>query len=555
MKPQPLQRRYLASFRVSQVSHRFTDVLVIGSGVAGNSAAIHAASVPGIEVLLLAKASLEECSTFYAQGGIAAVLAPEEHEDSLDSHIEDTIEAACGLADPEVVRLVVEEGVGRVEELMGWGARFDRKDGRIQFTREGGHSRPRIVHTGDTTGKEIERTLLAQVQKAPAILPLRETFAIDLITRGGECRGALVHRPSGDLQAVWAKRTILATGGAGRLYRETTNPTVTTGDGLAMGLRAGATLQDLEFIQFHPTTLYVAGADRFLISEAVRGEGARLVDKNGERFMIRYHLRGEMAPRDTVSRGIMKRMSELGDNKVFLDLSAIPSERILERFPAIREFCLGFGIDILREPIPVRPSAHYTIGGLRVDQVGHTDVPGLFAAGEVTASGLHGANRLGSNSLLEGLVFGARAGEQAAQEARGTALPPEPFEPGTEEIWPGDIKGKDHLDLADLRSSLQSEMWRRVGIERTGEDLRRTLRQIEEWVPYVLGATFHHPVGWTLQNMMATGYAVTLSALRREETRGVHFRADFPERDDVRWGRHQEMKLEDLIPLAEDSKR
>jgi L-aspartate oxidase len=544
-----LKRRYLASYRVPQISHRFTDVLVIGSGVAGNSAAISAGSVPGTQVLLLSKDSLEESSTYYAQGGIAAVVAPEANEDSLDSHVEDTLEAGCGLADPEVVRLVVEEGVRRVEELIGWGANFDRKDGRIEFTREGGHSHSRILHTGDTTGREIARTLLLAVEKRSSILALSDTFAIDLITRDGECLGALVYRPSGDLQAVWAKRTLLATGGAGRLYRETTNPAVTTGDGLAMGLRAGATLRDLEFIQFHPTTLYVAGADRFLISEAVRGEGAKLIDKTGERFMHRFHQRAELAPRDTVSRGIMSRMKELGDNKVFLDLSSIPPERIRERFPTIQAFCSGFGIDILKEPIPVRPSAHYTIGGLCVDPLGHTDLPGLFAAGEVSSSGLHGANRLGSNSLLEGLVFGARAGERAAREAAEIPHPPIPFEPRPEEIWSGDLKGKDHLDLSDLGTSLKSEMWRRVGIERVGPELRRTLEQIEEWVPYVLGASFANPTGWTLQNMMLMGYAVTLAALGREETRGVHFRSDFPERDDSRWRRHQDLRRDDL-PLV-----
>src|SRR6185503_6182453 len=229
MKLPQLQRRYLATFRVSQISHRFTDVLVIGSGVAGSRAAIAAAEVPGVEVLLLAKTTLEESSTYYAQGGVAAVLSPEENEDSLTSHVEDTLAAACGLADPEVVRMVVEEGVHRVEDLIGWGAAFDRKGGRIQFTREGGHSHPRIVHTGDSTGQEIERTLLEELKKRRAILALRDTYAVDLLTRPDGCWGALVQRPSGDLQAVWAKRTILATGGAGRLYRETTNPTVTTG--------------------------------------------------------------------------------------------------------------------------------------------------------------------------------------------------------------------------------------------------------------------------------------------------------------------------------------
>jgi L-aspartate oxidase len=541
-----LKRRYLVSFRLPRISHRFTDVLVIGSGVAGNTAALSAAEVPGTEVLLLSKSALQECSTQYAQGGIAAVLSPEETDDSLDSHARDTIEAACGLGDPGIIRLVVEEGVRRVEDLIAWGAQFDRKDGRIDFTREGGHSRPRILHTGDSTGQEIERTLLAQVVRRPEILALKDTYVIDLITRDGECQGALVYRPSGDLQAIWAKRTILATGGVGRLYRETTNPQVTTGDGLAIALRAGAVLRDPEFIQFHPTTLYVAGADRFLITEAVRGEGGRLIDKGGERFMHRFHPLAELAPRDTVSRGIISRMKELGDTKVFLDLSAIPPERILERFPQVREFCLGFGIDILKEPIPVRPSAHYTVGGIRIDAEARTDVPGLFAAGEVASSGLHGANRLGSNSLLEGLVFGTRAGARAALEAKAVPIPRVAFDPPAGDFWADDFKGQDHLDLADLRMSLQSEMWRRVGIERTGEDLRRALRQILEWVPYVLDAEFAHPTGWTLQNMMLAGYAIALGALRREESRGVHFRADFPQRDDPRWGRHQDIRLADM---------
>ena len=551
MKFPQFQRRYLVPFKIAKISHRFTDILVIGSGAAGNSAAIAAVAVPGTEVLLLSKVDLPECSTQYAQGGIAAVLAPEETDDSLDSHVEDTIEAACGLADPEVVRLVVEEGVQRVEELIRWGARFDMKEGRIHFTREGGHSRPRILHTGDTTGKEIERTLLQEVEKHRAIVTLQGTYAVDLITRDGMCHGALVYRPSGGLQAIWAKRTILATGGTGRLFRETTNPQVTTGDGFAIALRAGAVLRDPEFIQFHPTTLYIAGADRFLITEAVRGEGGLLIDKEGQRFMHRFHPRAELAPRDTVSRGILTRMKELGDTKVFLDLSGISAEKILERFPKIHEFCLGFGIDILKEPIPVRPSAHYTVGGIRTDKAGRTDLEGLFAAGEVASSGLHGANRLGSNSLLEGLVFGARAGAQAAREARGIPHGPMPFDPPDQDFWQGDIQGKEHLDLPDLTMSLQSEMWRRVGIERTGTGLRHALAQIEEWTPYVLGAAFLHPAAWTLQNMLLTGYAIGSGALRRQESRGVHFRADFPDRDDALWGRHQDLRLSDLITAEE----
>jgi L-aspartate oxidase len=538
---QHLLQPRLVGFRASRVSHRFTDILVLGSGVAGLSACLAAAERPDLEILLLSKDKLEESSTQYAQGGIAAVLEPERCADSTADHAADTIEAACGLADSEVVRQVVTEGVDAVEELIRRGARFDRHHGQLHFTQEGGHARPRILHRADRTGAEIVRALLEAAQRLPQLTTLHHTFAIDLLVDGeGRCCGALTFRPANVLQAIWARRVVLATGGAGRLYRETTNPHVTTGDGLAMAFRAGATLRDMEFVQFHPTTLYVAGAERFLITEAVRGEGGKLVDARGERFMERYDPRGELAPRDIVSRSILRHMAETKETRVFLDLSAIPAARIREHFPFLVKLARRFGIDATHEPIPVRPSAHYTVGGVRVDRDGATELPGLFAVGEVSSTGLHGANRLGSNSLLEGLVYGRRAGRRAAAELDGGGERLRfPFDVSAErdaarKVDPG------HIDVADLQHSLQSLLWREVGIERQEQGLVHALEQIEDWTSYVLPVIFTEARGWTLQNMLTTAYLITLGALRRRESRGVHYRIDFPE-PDPEWQRHQDI--------------
>lgn len=539
-----LQRRHLVSFRLTQVPHRFTDILVLGSGAAGLSAALAASEDPAVEILLVAKDLLHETNTYYAQGGIVGVLAPEITGDSLESHVRDTLAVAEGLGDETATRATAEDGVTRVRDLIALGAAFDRDpEGRIHFTREGGHSFSRILHTGDTTGKEIQRVLLKTALERPNITFLPQTFAVDILVRDGSVQGAILCPPEEQIVAAWAKRTILATGGAGRLYRETTNPQVSTGDGLGMAFRAGAAVQDLEFVQFHPTTLYVAGAERFLITEAVRGEGGVLRNGAGEAFMARVHPLADLAPRDVVSRAIMTVLRERGENKVFLDLSAIPGEKIRARFPRILEILKGYGIDILREPIPVRPSAHYMIGGVRTDLLGRTSLAGLFAAGEVASTGLHGANRLASNSLLEGLVFGHRAGSQAARECREERLPepfsvdglPIPFEPKPAT-----------LDLNDLASSLRSLLWQKVGLERNGRDLGEALRQIESWIPYVLGTDFRETRSWTIQNMILTAYLITLSALRREESRGVHFRSDFPERVDARWARHTTVSRADV---------
>lgn len=530
-----LLRRNLAAFAVTRIPHRFTDVLVLGSGVAGLSAALAAVEERDIEVLLATKTDLQETATRYAQGGVAAVLDPDLTGDSPEIHVQDTLKTAAGLGEEEVVRLTVSEGIERVRHLSELGVNWDRdEEGTIQYTIEGGHSRPRILHRGDTTGQEIQRALVNAAREHPGITLLDHTFAVDLLTEDGVARGALLVRPRGELEAVWARRTVLATGGLGRLYRETTNPSVATGDGIALAFRAGAVVEDLEFVQFHPTTLYVAGAERFLITEAARGEGGVLVDALGNRFMPRFHPLADLAPRDVVSRAIVTVMRETGSNRVFLDLSPIAPERIQIRFPRILEKLRGFGIDILRQPIPVRPSAHYSIGGVRTDLHARTSVEGLFAAGEVAATGLHGANRLASNSLLEGLVFGHRAGRRAGEEARDVPLP-RPFSVtgAAEPVGVG-----PPLDLEDLTTSLRSLLWQKVGLERDGESLRSAFQQICSWIPYGLGRQFQEARSWSVQNMLLVAFLLAYSADRRKESRGVHFRVDYPETDDENWKRH-----------------
>lgn len=528
--------RYLVPFHPKQVPHFFTDVLVIGSGLAGLRAAM--AVPPQLSVLVVTKDKIAQSNSVQAQGGIAGVLSP---DDRFEDHVADTLEAGGTLCDPAVVEQVVCEGPQRIAELVEWGTNFDRQDGDLGLTREGGHGRARVAHAlGDATGKEIMRAMIARVATAKNIDIWENTFTIDALTHKGVCRGCLVWNGHHGKTLIWAKQTILATGGAGQLYRETTNPDVATADGIAMAYRAGAEVRDMEFMQFHPTVLYIAGSSRSLITEAMRGEGAKLIDRNGHRFMPDFDPRAELAPRDVVARAIVEQMERTKHPNVYLDMTALDADWVRARFPGIALICEEFNIDIATDRIPVRPGAHYMMGGVSVDADGRTCVPGLWAVGEVSNTGLHGANRLASNSLLEALVFGARAGAAAARETQPLngcyqVLPLEnpPVKPFIEP-----------LDLADIRNSLKSLMWRNVGVRRDAVGLAEAADNIARWCRYVLPRQFSDPTGWELQNMLSAGRLIISAAARREETRGCHVRTDFPNPDDAHWDRHQSFRLE-----------
>jgi len=527
--------RYLVAFHPKRIPHHFVDVLIVGGGIAGLRAAM--AVDPRLSALIITKDRLNESSSAYAQGGIAGVLAP---EDQFESHVADTLIAGAELCDPEIVEMVIREAPGHIRELIEWGTVFDREAGVLTLGREGGHSHHRIVHAlGDATGKEVMRAMIFRAREELDTQIWENTFTIDLLTHKEECRGALVWNKYHGKTYVWAKQTILCTGGAGQIYRETTNPLVATGDGHAIAYRAGAELLDMEFMQFHPTVLYIAGSSRTLITEAVRGEGALLVNAAGERFMPAYDERAELAPRDIVSRAIVDQMHKTRHPCVYLDLAPLGAELTRKRFPGIAKSCAEFGIDITRDRIPVRPGAHYMIGGVRVDKNGQTTLPRLWASGEATSSGLHGANRLASNSLLEGLVYGAHAGEAASAAAINEldtfqAIPIEnpPLEPHEEP-----------LDLADIRNSLKSLMWRAAGVQRDGGLLGEAGETINHWCRYALGRQLTAPAGWELQNMLTVSRLVIEAALLRQESRGVHCRTDFPERDNIRWQRQLGRKI------------
>ena len=550
------QRRYLVPFNAARLPQQFTDVLVIGGGVAGLRAAI-AAAEEGVEVLLVTKDTIAESNTWYAQGGIAAVLQP---IDSYQSHVDDTEKAGAGLCEDAAVDVVIKEGPQRVLELLSWGAHFDKQIGNphdLAFTREGGHSFARIVHAyGDATGKELATTLINAVRSRELIRTSERSFVIDLITDETACVGALV-MSDGHLQIIWAKRTILASGGAGQLFRESTNPHIATADGHAMAYRAGATLQDMEMMQFHPTTLYIAGASRALITEAVRGEGAYLVDRNGYRFMKDYHEGGELAPRDVVSRAIVAQIRKTNFTNVYLDARHLPGGQFKARFPQLAKLMGEFDIDCSKDLIPIHPAAHYMIGGVDVDLHGRSSLAGLFAVGEASCTGLHGANRLGSNSLLEGLAFGARTGTEAARAAKLNQV-----------RFPLKLDHKiapslrTELDISDVKSSLRSLMWRNVGIEREGQRLEETREIISFWTRYVMDKTFAAPAtsvqaaaeGWEVQNMLTACTLMASAAHARTESRGAHFRIDFPKRDDVHWRLHLQWRrpMETPIPMPLD---
>ena len=535
-----LQRRYLIGFDSRRLGHIFTDVLVVGCGAAGLRAAIEASECG--EVIVTSKDEVAESNTSYAQGGLAAVF---DQGDTLESHIDDTLRTACGLGDESVIREVVAAAPKHMRQLQEWGMPFDQDDGRIALGREGGHSARRVLHAaGDATGRVLSETLLAKARSIEHVKVFDHCFVLDLVTdppEGGSdarCIGALTYHQRYGLQLILARQVILASGGAGVLWRETSNPPIATADGVAMAFRAGVPIADMELMQFHPTTLYVAGSTRSLVSEAVRGEGGHLVGRDGERFMADYHEMAELAPRDVVSRAILDHMVKTGSTHVYLDVRHLGGKEFAGRFPSIDAQCRRFGIAPDTDLIPIHPAAHYMIGGIPAEIDGRTRMPGLWACGEASASGLHGANRLASNSLTEALVLGARCGRGAGEAAAGTAthsLGPIPID------WTVPPSDRTTMDLSDILNSLRSLMWRNVGIVRQGERLTETLEIIDFWGRYVLDKEFYDPAGWQVQNMLTAAQIVSECALRRTETRGVHYREDFPETDPI-WQRHQSVR-------------
>ena len=518
------------------------DFLVIGSGVAGLSFALRAAEHG--TVCVVTKKESAESNTNYAQGGIAAVMDP---EDGIEAHVEDTLVAGAGLCHEDVVRMVVSEGPERIRDLIDLGAQFDRDpDGDLHLGREGGHSADRIVHAEDMTGREVERALLTAVRRSANITVLEYHYAVNLLTEhqlGEEpvagdpihCYGAYVlDSTTGVVHTVLARVTLLAAGGAGQVYQHTTNPTVATGDGIAMAYRARAVVANMEFIQFHPTSLYLPGADfdgrSFLITEAVRGDGGLLTNLAGERFMPAYDEREELAPRDIVARAIDDQMKKRGDEHVWLDISHKPSEAVIRHFPNIQETLLQHGLDMTTGPIPVVPAAHYTCGGVVVDQVGQTSIAGLFACGEVTCSGLHGANRLASNSILEALVYAHNAVGPATAYAA---------EHGHEDRIPDwDESNAENpsewILVSHNREELRRVMQGYVGIVRSQHRLARAARRIDlihQETEEFYQRTRISAELCELRNLAAIAHLVVSCAQRRHESRGLHFMADFPETD------------------------
>jgi L-aspartate oxidase len=504
-----------------------TDFLVIGAGVAGLRAAVELATAG--RVVVLAKREVTDSNTQWAQGGIAAALSD---EDEIGLHLQDTLNAGDGLVNPDAAKVLVEEAPERIEELIQWGTEFDRQGTRLTFGREGAHSRNRILHAhGDSTGREILRALYAKTKTLKNISVREFEFSTDLQVQNGRVTGIHLIDENGERRQLTAPAVLLATGGMGQLYRNTTNPGVATGDGVAMAFRAGAEVSDMEFMQFHPTALYLKNAPRFLLSEALRGEGAYLRNLELERFMPKYHPLAELAPRDVVARAIVHELeiSHGQDPVVYLDLTHLEPEKIKTRFPRIYATCLEYNIDITVDLIPVRPAAHYAMGGVRTDLNGRATVAGLYAAGEAAATGVHGANRLASNSLLEGLVFGARAGRAMRDELRETGRSDE----GSSAIQ-SDLAG-DSLSEAVIRE-IQDLMWKDVGIIRSGVGLKRATLHLDEIAPRVSNPKTRR--AHEAQNLHLAGFLVTRSALKREESRGAHYRTDFPEHDDENFLKH-----------------
>lgn len=489
------------------------DFIVVGAGIAGLRAAIELAAAG--EVLIVAKDTLRESSSEYAQGGIAAAVGP---DDSIELHEQDTLRAGDGLCNPDAVRVLVSEGPRAVHELIEWGAHFDREDSQLALGREGAHSRRRVLHAqGDSTGREIARTLYQKAAAFPNVQLKTFSAVTDLVVVDGEVTGVVVcDAASRRSIPIMARAVLLATGGLGQIYPVTTNPEVATGDGVAAAFRAGAVISDLEFVQFHPTALHLEGAPPFLLSEAMRGEGAYLINSAGERFMPRYHPMAELAPRDVVSRAIVSEATRTGAPHVFLDVRHLGEEFLRRRFPRIYQTCLRYGLDLARQPAPVLPAAHYAMGGVWTDLDGRTSLPGLFAAGEVASTGVHGANRLASNSLLEALVFGARAGRAMREYAGRQAL----------SRYAARAPAARFPEIT--AEQLRRLAWERCGIVRSGPELDELCEMLER-VRWTECAEPRRQL-FELRNMHTVLDLIARCAAARRESRGAHFRSDYPEK-------------------------
>jgi len=513
-----------------------TDFVVIGAGVAGLRAAIELADAG--RVFVLAKKEVTNSNTQYAQGGIAAALSD---EDEVSLHLQDTLVAGDGLCNPEAVKTLVEEGPERIEELIAWGTQFNLSGTKLVFGREGAHSRNRILHAqGDSTGREILRALYAKAQTVKNISVREFEFSTGLQTGDGRVTAVLLINEKGLPEELACSAVLLATGGMGQLYRNTTNPDVATGDGVAMAFRAGAEVSDMEFVQFHPTALYVKKAPRFLLSEALRGEGAYLRNIEMDRFMAKYHPLAELAPRDVVARAILHEMevSRAKDPFVYLDLTHLSADKVQRRFPRIYATCLEYNIDITEDLIPTRPAAHYAMGGVRTDLQGKTSIDGLYAAGEAAAAGVHGANRLASNSLLEGLVYGARAGKAMRQELQL------PRKLASSQKKSASQNGPVDAGLEDVIGQIQDVMWKCAGIVRSRSGMQEAIQTLEGFAPRVA-----HPRTRRANeaaNLQQVGSLVVRSALAREESRGAHYRTDYPAHDDRKFLKHSVIQGESL---------